>query len=115
MTTAALERCDDLRSARDFSELVTIVRNAFRSIGGVGPLAIYDVAERIGWYLGIRPAEVHLHCGARMGARALGRDGRSATLEMCELPSALRRLTPAQAEDFLCLYKDHLHRFRGIP
>ena len=40
----------------------------------------------------------------------LGLDSRRETIEMDELPAPIRKLTPREAEDFLCVYKDDLSR-----
>lgn len=66
---------------------------AFQDLPGVGPLAVYDVSDRIGSYLGIRPEKVYLHCGVRQGARALGLPWRQPTVgrSLIPLQSRLRR------------------------
>jgi hypothetical protein len=73
--------------------------NGAGRIPGIGPLAMYDFACRVG--AGMRPklqsTKIYLHSGTRIGARALGR-GRQA-IDAHELPSELRRLSPRHAED----------------
>lgn len=63
---------------------------------------MYDVAFRIGSFLGIEPDLVYLHAGTCKGARLLGVRGKVARVD--EFPDALRRLEPWQLEDFLCRY-----------
>ena len=63
---------------------------------------MYDVAFRIGSFLGIEPDLVYLHAGTRKGARLLGVRGKVARVEA--FPYALRQLQPWQLEDFLCRY-----------
>lgn len=91
-----------------FDELHDLVEGATDDIRMIGPLTVYDVATRIGAYLDQQPKRIYLHAGTRGGARALGLDGNRRTLERSELPREFRRLTPAECEDVLCIYKDHL-------
>lgn len=79
---------------------------------GIGPLAVYDIAERLGRYLRLDPQRVYLHAGPTLGARALGIDVRGKTyLEMHELPAPMQVLTADEAEDFLCVFHPYLDRF----
>lgn len=60
-----------LRKTRSFAELHRVISDEIGSIRGIGDLTIYDVAHRIGAYLGHEPEAVYLHAGAREGgARA---------------------------------------------
>lgn len=83
---------------------------------GIGPLTTYDVATRIGAYLGLAPVRLYLHTGARMGWDALwGGFQRypnvvSVAPEMW--PPGLRKLSADLAEDFLCTYRDSLTRIK---
>ena len=38
---------------------------------GIGPVTVYDVAVRVGAYLGIYPKSVYMHAGVREGLKAL--------------------------------------------
>lgn len=105
---ALLHRADSLEQATTFEELFQAVECALKPINGAGELLIYDIAQRIGTAKGIEPERVYLHAGTRIGAERLGLHEKS--LEMSQLPEALQRLTPAQAEDFLCVFKDRLPR-----
>lgn len=99
-----------IRAASSFPDLLAIVDKRTDSLVRVGPLTAYDVAHRIGRYLNIAPDCVYLHAGTRKGAHALGLPGRSGKLEVSELPTPLNRLTPAQAEDVLCIFEPQLRR-----
>jgi hypothetical protein len=80
---------------------------------GIGPLTVYDVAERLGRYLRLAPERVYLHAGPTLGAKALGIDvAGKAWLEMGDLPEPMRILSADEAEDFLCVFNSYLHRFR---
>ena len=98
----------DLRTAETFDELHDMVAATVRGIWKDAKLTIYDIAHRIGAYLGLAPERVYLHRGTRKGARALGLGRGRATLELHELPGEFGRLTAAEAEDCLCIYKEHL-------
>ena len=101
---------DAIARARSFDALHGIVEAAADRIKGVGRLASYDVATRIGRYRGMAPEVIYLHAGARDGARALGIDDGSGKAPISRLPAPLNRLSPAQAEDVLCIYKRDLAR-----
>lgn len=94
-----------------FDELHEVVRTTIGPLRGIGELAVYDVAYRIGAHLGLEPDKVYLHAGTREGARALDLGG--ATLWKDELPKAFHRLSVGEIEDCLCSYKDDLWRLAG--
>jgi hypothetical protein len=98
----------ELRSATTFESLHEIVRRRIGNIRGIGELAVYDTALRIGAYLSLSPTSVFLHAGTRDGARALGFDAGTTMLQVNSLPTALRKFQPHQIEDILCIYKDQL-------
>ena len=100
--SADLERCDS------FAKLFATVEEAIRPIHGIGELAVYDTAQRIGAYLGLMPERVYLHAGTREGAKALGVDVRRKTVAVDELPEPLRALEAYEIEDCLCIYKAEL-------
>ena len=87
-----------------------MVDTTIGTIPGVGSLMVYDTALRIGARLGALPKRVYLHRGTRVGARALHLDYRQPTLEVSELPMALRELPPHEIEDLLCIYESELSR-----
>jgi hypothetical protein len=95
-----------LAGAADFTALQKLVQEAILPIHGIGPLAVYDIAHRIGARLAKSPDRVYLHAGTKDGARALNIGGESADPSV--LPPSFSRLTPAEIEDCLCLYKDEL-------
>lgn len=97
----------DLFRAGSFDELHDMVQVAGDDIHMIGPLTTYDVATRLGAYLNHEPDRVYLHAGTRDGARALGLDASSKTIEQFELPREFRRLSAAECEDALCIYRDY--------
>ncbi|MDQ3246773.1 MAG: hypothetical protein M3Q52_07800 [Pseudomonadota bacterium] len=78
------------------------------SVSGFGPLARYDTALRIGFWLRLLPARVYLHAGTRDGSRALGLDAADGSLGRDQLPPELEPLEMHEVEDFLCIYKGQL-------
>ncbi len=95
-----------LARAADFSALHRLVEGELGNIKGIGALAMYDIAHRIGAHFGQAPRLVYLHAGTRIGARAFNISGDS--FDPSILPKAFSRLTPAEIEDCLCIYKDEL-------
>lgn len=84
-----------------------------RKVHDIGPLTIYDTAQRIGAFLGIHSDKIYLHSGTKLGAeKILGRRLRQSTLDWTELPKAFQdpRLTCADLEDILC----HLNGAKNI-
>jgi hypothetical protein len=86
------------------------VQETILGIDGVGPLAVYDIAHRIGAYFRNAPEHAYLHAGTRVGAWALNMDGDSVDPKI--LPAPFARLTPAEIEDCLCIYKNELRASR---
>lgn len=111
---AALTK-SNLARAHSFTDLYNRVESAVDHIAMIGPLTIYDIAHRIGAYLGLEPQEVYLHAGTLEGAQALG--FRSSMLRKGDLPRAFQRLSAAEIEDCLCIFKDDLKEAlrRGNP
>jgi len=93
------------RQAGSFDELFELITTLVQPIPGIGPLTVYDTAVRVGARVGLEPSKVYLHAGTRIGAKALGLDAGSATIELAELPHELRTLTAREIEDLLCIYK----------
>ena len=97
-----LEREREISTAKAFGDLHGQVERVCGPIRGAGELLMYDIAFRVGSFLGIEPDLVYLHAGTRKGARILGVRGKVARVDA--FPDALHRLRPWQLEDFLCRY-----------
>ncbi len=95
----------DLAGCQSFDELHDRIEETIGDIHMVGPLVTYDIAHRIGAYIELEPTRVYLHSGTRDGARTLGLGRGRKTLEVSELPRAFHRLSAAENEDCLCIYK----------
>lgn len=105
------EMADALGRAPDFFRLHRLMQEQIGMITGMGELTVYDIAHRIGAFLGKPPTLVYLHAGTAIGARALG--FRGDTVDPSQLPPAFSRLSAAEIEDCLCIYKAEL-RGEGI-
>jgi len=103
---------ETLTAYRDFDALHDRVESLAGGMERIGELAVYDVAERIGMYGGVEPRQVYLHSGTLKGAKELFPDLRGNRLAMSALPPPLRRLTAAQVENLLCIYKARLRALR---
>lgn len=100
-----VERLGELRACSSFGQLHDLIAKC--RVEGVGTLAVYDTAVRIGWHLGHEPDAVYLHAGTRVGARAIGITAKH-TVNRRDLPSPLHALSPSELEDFLCIFAEVL-------
>lgn len=57
------------RQSPDFDSLFDLLEA--RAVPGIGPVTLYDVATRVGAFLGVEPTSLYLHAGVRQGVRAL--------------------------------------------
>ena len=110
--TAVLIR-EDFSGIGDFEQLLQFIDAQIRPIHMIGDLAIYDIAQRIGAYLGIEPDDVYLHAGTKQGATAIGLGRGRNKLGINEFPEEFRRLSASEIEDCLCIYKDSLKRLNA--
>ena len=95
-----------LATAPDFDAVHRLVEERIAGIDGIGALTVYDIAHRIGAYLGKEPTRVYTHAGTKVGALALGIGGD--VFDPRILPKVFLRLSAAEVEDCLCIYKDDL-------
>jgi len=102
----AIEACRD----QDFDNLFTLLETLLAPVKGLGELYIYDTALRIGANMGLLPKRVYLHAGTRVGAKALGFDGKDKVIEVSQLPEWLHQLEPHEIEDVLCIFKELIRR-----
>jgi hypothetical protein len=95
-----------IRLTPSFEDLHALVASAIDPVHGIGDLAVYDAALRIGTKLGLEPSVVFLHAGTREGAKRLGLNVSSGSIAVSDVPQLLRTLKPREIEDLLCIYKD---------
>ncbi len=106
-----IKQAVNLEKAVSFDELYRLVETS--KVYDVGPLTIYDTAQRIGAFLHVFPDKIFLHSGTRAGAeKILGHKLRQVTLDRSELPAVFNdpRLSCADLEDILC----HLKTDRSV-
>lgn len=103
-----IKKKNKIHKISNFDKLYELISSC--KVKGIGELAIYDIAFRIGSYLGEYPKKVYLHAGTRKGAKALGYDIPGKYLYKKGFPPPLQVLKPYEIEDFLCKYKDELRR-----
>lgn len=96
-----------IEECSSFQELHFWLAEALGTVRGLGELYIYDTALRLGAFRRLAPKFVYLHRGTRAGAKTLGLNTSGGYLTITDLPEPLRKLTPHEAEDFLCIYKSH--------
>jgi len=107
------KRINDISKCSNFSELIFIMENC--KVKGIGELACYDVAIRIGCYLGLQPDFVYLHAGTRKGLQNLMKNKvKIKFIKKEDLPEPFKSsdLTCHEIEDILCIYKD---KFKTSP
>ena len=104
-----------LRDVPSFDELHGVVLRAGDLTHGIGELAVYDTALRIGAKLDLPPLRVYLHRGSRDGAAMLGVDARRPSVAVSELPTAFATLEAHEIEDCLCIFKGLLSGERSLP
>lgn len=91
---------------QDFDALHDWIQNICRDVWGLGATTAYDVARRLGAWLGLKPDLVYLHAGTAQGAKKFGINKKTA--ELSEFPPEIQALGATHAENFLCIYKDHI-------
>lgn len=95
-----------LQLVSDFAALHHTVEREIGTIPGIGALTVYDVAHRIGAFLGKSRELVYLHRGTKIGAAALGLTGK--VIRPNQLPPLFSRRTAEECEDCFCIYKGQL-------
>lgn len=102
-----IDNIKKIENALTFDELLKIVESC--KTKGVGELACYDAANRIGAKLGLFPDLIYLHAGTRKGAEKLiGKRLKGKSIRKTDLPNPFHGddITPAEIEDILCIYKN---------
>ncbi|MBI5018219.1 MAG: hypothetical protein HZB55_22365 [Deltaproteobacteria bacterium] len=102
----ALATPTDPKKFQTFEDLYVWVASVARQVPGIGTVTTYDVAQRLGAWLGLQPTTVYLHAGTAVGAGKLNVFGPVA--ELSAFPPEIAKLGATHAENFLCLYKDRL-------
>ena len=64
-----IQKVAEISNAKNFDNLLQIVESC--KVKGIGELACYDTANRIGCKIGLRPEKVYLHAGTKRGAEKI--------------------------------------------
>ncbi|MDY6803319.1 MAG: hypothetical protein SXA11_05865 [Cyanobacteriota bacterium] len=101
---------DNIQSDRfeTFEQLYEWVKSVAHQVDGLGELVTYDVALRLGMWLNLEPAVVYLHRGTRDGAKKFNVNVKEKTATVSAFPPEMQELGATHAENFLCIYKEHL-------
>lgn len=99
---AARIRALSLADAVTFATVHSRVEAALGGLRGLGELAVYDVALRLGAVLGLPPQAVFLARGVQAAARVLGVP-RARWAAIDAFPAEMRRLHAWEVENFLRL------------
>lgn len=103
------EKTDDFKQAESFEKIYSIVDSC--RIYGIGPLAVYDTAVRIGRIYNIEPEKVYLQRGAKWGAQALGiNKNRAEKRDFVKINKNFCKLKAHEIECFLCIYNKELRK-----
>ena len=89
-----------------FSDLYEMVRREIAPIRGIGPLTVYDIADRIGSIHCLTPEHVYLHARPLYTAHRLGIDDEIVPVN--RFPKAFHRLQAYEIEDCLCVYSHQI-------
>lgn len=102
-----LSNLSSFKKIKTFHELMELLDRL--KVTGIGELAVYDTATRIGAYLNIFPDRVYLHRGTREGAKKLLGSITKPYLLKSDLPKEFqsKNITYSEIEDILCIYKDN--------
>lgn len=90
----------------DFHSVYSWIKSVTDRVKGLGNTTAYDVARRLGVWVGVHPIMVYLHAGAATGAKKLGVEGKIVSLN--DFPLEIQKLGATHAENFLCIYKNFL-------
>lgn len=107
---ALLANMKFIEKSKSFDGLFDLLEALLEPIKGIGELYVYDTSLRISAKMNLLPTKVYLHTGTRVGARALGLDGKAKALDLSALPLEFRRLEAHEIEDVLCIFKTDLKK-----
>lgn len=99
---------DRLSALPTFEEILSALYE--KEMKGIGPLVRYDTATQLAFPDQKYPKKVYLAAGTAKGASSLGVKGFAIDKQVfVDICSVFDKLTEAQIEDFLCIYKSHLN------
>lgn len=109
-----LEDSAFIEEASTFERLHDLVSTATSGLWEDAALLKYDVAQRLGTFVGIEPDAVYVHRGTAVGAAAIGLPGRG-SVSMRQIPEELSSLSASELEDCLCIFGPYLAGIAPAP
>lgn len=98
---------ETIKDSDDFHSLYKNIEKC--KIKGIGDLAIYDTAQRIGVSIGKYPEYIYIHRGTKVGAeKFLKKKIKEKVLDK-SIFKGLSSLSCSEIEDILCIYKDDIY------
>lgn len=97
-----------LKRCKEFHSLYQLVQGVAESVGGLGPLSIYDTSLRLGSNLTISPEKIYLHSGTLAGYKILVNEKveeEFVNRNVFRSIPLLGSMEPKYIEDILCIYK----------
>lgn len=108
-----------LVAKEDADKVFDLLHDLFDEIKpyGIGPVTVYDVAVRVGAFLGIEPTSVYMHAGVRQGMKTMvaampdwwehsGEPWRADRVSVKVFPPPLNSMRADDVEDILCTYRE---------
>jgi hypothetical protein len=101
-----------IMNSEHFWELMVWCRKAAEDTPGIGPVTEYDVAARLGAWLGLEPEHLYFHAGVTEGLRALGVAIPRGVycIDRERLPEFFWDKNLDIVESFLCGYRSEIQR-----
>jgi hypothetical protein len=104
-----------IKNVKSFEELLNLL--IIEKTVGIGYLALYDIALRIGYYIKIKPDFIYLHAGAKTGAiNFFGRKIKNKYLSKDEFVAKatdFKNFSCAEIEAFLCIHCNNKKNNKG--
>jgi hypothetical protein len=106
---------EEIAACRNFAGLHDLVGRALENLHGAGEMLVYDLADRIAYYLDLAPDRIYLHRGTRVGAaHYLGRLPRKTkSIALSEVAGDYPGRTAREMEDIFCIFKKDLAAMRA--
>lgn len=90
----------------NFESIYSWIKSVTDRVKGLGVTTAYDVARRLVAWLNMQPTRVYLHAGAAEGAKKLGIE--DDTVSLNDFPIEIQELGATHAENFLCIYSEKI-------
>lgn len=107
-----LRRHKEIKACESFWEMFLWFKQAADAVPGIGAVTRYDVAVRVGAWLGLEPEHLYVHAGVAQGLLVFGiKPARGAwCVDPEQLPVFFRDKQMDLVESFMCGYRSELER-----